>query len=167
MKEKIKRKFLNTIISVAVAMSLLLPGAVAVTNNGTRTISSDLGIIWDVTLNFVEPSGMNDYVIFGEATDANDGEPPDSYDAPKPPLPMPPYLRAWFDDGLSSPYHNLWDDYRMYPDTFKVWDLYVRWKTSNATPINIDMTWDTSEFVGIEYEYITLNRYNRSTGEWD
>jgi len=129
--------------------------------------SSSEGIIWDAMLNFSEPGGESDYVIFGEATDANDGEPYDIYDAPKPPLPMPPYLRAWFDDGLSAPYHDLWHDYRMYPDTFKVWDLYVRWKSSDATPINIDMTWDVSEFIGIEYEYIILNRYNRSNEEWD
>jgi len=33
---------------------------------------------WEVTLDFNEPDGAYDYVVFGEAPDANDGPPVDS-----------------------------------------------------------------------------------------
>jgi len=77
--------------------------------------------VWNVTLNFNEDNGNRDYVVFGEAPDANDGEPPDSYDMPKPPAPQPPYIRAWFDDNLPIPYDKLGEDYRNCGVTYDVY----------------------------------------------
>ena len=86
-------------------------------NSMEENIREERAIVWDVTLNFNESGGRIDYVVFGEAPDANDGPPADSYDQPKPPAQMPPYVRAWFDDNLSSPYNQLSKDYREYNNT--------------------------------------------------
>lgn len=112
---------------------------------------------WDVTLNFSEPiSGYMDYVVFGEATDANDGLPIDEHDQMKPPS---LYLRAWLDDDFQMPYDKLLEDYRRYPDTEKIWDLYVEWE---STPKNITISWDNNEFIDCEYDSIILMRYGSS-----
>jgi len=152
---------------VAFGITMLLATTIIMATQTQMGSTGERLVEWDVTLDFNEPGGKSDYVVFGEAADANDGPPADSYDEPKPPAPMPPYLRAWFDDDLPMPYHELGQDYRQYPDTVKVWDLYVRWRSTNSTPISVDISWDTSEFVGIEYDSIVLNRYNAFNDEWD
>jgi len=92
-------------------------------------------IEWDATINFDEPGGESDYLIFGEADDANDGPPHDDYDMPKPPSPPPPYIHSWFDDGLGDPYTQLLKDCRQYPDTHKIWNLSIQWFPSDyVTP---------------------------------
>lgn len=133
----------------------------------TTQVTSMSNIEWDVTLDFRETGGKMDSAVFGEATDGNDGPPPDDYDMIKPPPPMQPYLRAWFDDGLQMPYDKLWEDYRGYPDTEKIWDLYVQWKSSNPDITEITIEWDPDEFDGHEYDSIILNRYNFSAEEWE
>src|SRR4030042_6747643 len=69
-------------------------------------------IIWDVTITCSNTGGQSDYVVFGEAPDANEGPPADIYDVAKPPAPMTPYIRAYLKDNLPAPYSNLWRDYR-------------------------------------------------------
>jgi hypothetical protein len=113
-------------------------------------------IVWNVSLNFTEPGGASDYVIFGEAPDANDGPPADDYDAPKPPAPPTPYIRAWFDDNLESPYTKMFNDYRIYPDTEKVWNLTVFWVTDDETPTTVNVSWNNSELIDSEYNSIVL-----------
>ena len=81
-------------------------------DNASRSIT------WDVRMDMSGETGAADYVVFGEAPDANDGPPADAYDEPKPPAPPTPYVRGWFNDYLSSPYNRLWKDYREYPDSF-------------------------------------------------
>jgi len=126
-----------------------------------------VAIVWSVTLDFNEPGGKSDYLVFGEADDANDGPLTDSYDEPKPPAPMPPYLRAWLDDSLSPPYDSLWEDYREYPDVYKVWNLYVQWESSSSSPTSIITSWDIDEFDDCEYNSIVLRRYDPFDAEWD
>jgi len=67
------------------------------------TISS--AIPWEVTVNIDEAGGAYDYTVLGEALDAHDGSPPDSYDVVKPPAALPPFIRAWFNDNLPDPYN--------------------------------------------------------------
>jgi len=113
-------------------------------------------ITWDVTLIFTNPGGQNDYTMFGEAPDANDGPPVDIHDVAKPPAPMPPYIRAYLKDGLPAPYTNLWKDYRQYPDSAKVWNLSVLWYPEDeVSPTTITMSWSTAEVD--ESEYTTVN----------
>ena len=117
----------------------------------------DRTIVWDVSLSFNEPGSAYDYTIFGEAPDANDGPPADAYDTVKPPAPMPPYIRAWFDDHLSSPYDTLWEDYRHYPGITKIWNLTVQWVPSNyVSPTTITIDWNSTAINSTEYSIITL-----------
>ena len=170
-EKKSTRKFSNIIIVVIITVIFMMPGASVFTNDNNDIIMSLMGTIgtqWNVTLNFNEDSsGKVDYVVFGEAPDANDGEPPDSYDVPKPPAPQSPYLRAWFDDNLSTPYNKLWEDYRRYPDTEKTWDLYAKWDCYNSNLTNITISWDISDFTGCEYNSIVLTRYDPFNATWD
>ncbi|MCX6671862.1 MAG: hypothetical protein NTX92_08090 [Euryarchaeota archaeon] len=114
-------------------------------------------IVWDVALNFDEPGAAYDYAIFGEAPDANDGPPVDTYDTLKPPAPMPPYIRAWFDDNLPYPYNTLTKDYRYYPDSSKVWNLSVQWfPQTGSSPTTITISWSPIEIHTSEYVSIML-----------
>jgi len=124
------------------------------TQNRTENVSRDK--VWDVNLIFTEPGGNSDYAVFGEASDANDGPPADSYDAPKPPIPTSPYIRAWFDDNLETPFNRMLKDYRKYPDTYKVWNLTVQWVEDNENPTTINISWNKSEFDDCEYDSVIL-----------
>jgi predicted metalloenzyme YecM len=108
-------------------------------------------------MNFSETGGKTDYVYFGEATDATDGPPADAYDVPKSPPPIPPYLRAWFNDNLPSPYDVLLKDYRHYPGIHKVWNLSIQWvPTDYVSPTTATMTWSTSKINMSEYDKVML-----------
>jgi hypothetical protein len=115
------------------------------------------GITWDVAVHCSNADGQNDFVTFGEAPDANDGPPPDTYDVVKPPAPQPPYIRAWFNDNLPVPYDTLWKDYRQYPDSYKVWNLTVQWMpTSGVSPTTITLLWDPALVALSEYTSVNL-----------
>ena len=114
-------------------------------------------IIWSCTLNINESGGKQDTVIFGEASDATDGPPADSYDIVKPPTPMPPYVKAALNDNLPLPYDNLWMDYRQYPDSSKIWNLTVQWMPSGgSSSTNITLSWLPSELDESEYTSVHL-----------
>ena len=114
-------------------------------------------ITWDVTVNFNEPSGETDYVVFGEAPDAHDGPPVDAYDTAKPPAPIPSYIRAYLKDGLPSPHDKLWMDYRHYPATAKVWNLSVQWYPEDEeSPTTMTISWSPTEVATSEYTSVNL-----------
>ncbi len=114
-------------------------------------------IIWKVTVNFNEPGGKIDTIVLGEAPDANDGPPEDGYDTFKPPSPPAPYIRAYLDDTLTSPFNQLWYDYRQFPDTEKVWNLTVRWEPQDGvSSTTITMSWGTAEVDDSEYTNVSL-----------
>jgi len=152
-----------------IGISLLDLADVVVTNISSVEVpiivnDGEVAIGWSVTLDFNEDSGNYDYVVFGEASTANDGSPHDSYDTPKSPPPIEPYIRAWFNDNLSMPYDLLLKDYRRYPDAEKTWDLYVQWKCSSSTPTTITISWNASEFIGCDYNSVVLMRLDE---EWE
>ena len=112
---------------------------------------------WQVTLNFIESThGKKDTTVFGENSAASDGK--DSYDVPKPGLPPAPYIYAWFDAGLASPYDKLWEDYKHYPGTLdKVWNLSVICDTSGPRDsTDVTITWDKTKINTTEYTHIDL-----------
>jgi hypothetical protein len=114
-----------------------------------------LAIQWAVTVYYNEPGGANTNTVFGEAPDASDGQ--DSYDTPLPPAPFPPYIRSWFDAGLSGPYAQLLKDYRFYPDTEKQWNLTIQWVPSDyVSPTDITVSWNTASVNASEYDYVVL-----------
>jgi len=122
---------------------------------GSEEISPSV-VQWSVVLNFTGPDGVNDTVVFGEASDASDGQ--DGYDVSKPDAPPTPYVYSWFDANLSEPYDALWEDYRSYPDTFKVWDMYVKVEDSGYGDITI--SWDPAILMGSEYSFVTLKDFD-------
>jgi hypothetical protein len=114
-------------------------------------------IIWDVSINCNNSGGQTDYTVFGEAPDAHDGPPADTYDVVKPPAPQPPYIRVWLSDNLPVPYDNLWMDYRHYPSVSKVWNLTVHWMPSGgSSPTTITMAWNIAQVNDSEYTSVTL-----------
>jgi hypothetical protein len=120
-------------------------------------VSNDRAIVWNVTVSFNEPGGAYDTTIFGEAPDAHDGPPPDIYDVVKPPAPIPPYIRAWFNDNLPAPYNLLWEDYRHYPGITKVWNLTVQWVPSDyVTPTTLTISWNPAAVNNAEYNIVRL-----------
>jgi len=149
------------VVVIALAMVLIFPACSAayLQNQESITTLKNQGksIVWDVTMNFINPTGQNDYVVFGEAPDAHDGPPADSYDVAKPPAPMPPYIRAYLKDNLPAPYTNLWRDYRHYPDSAKVWNLSVKWEPEDGeSPTTITMSWSTADVDESEYTSVNL-----------
>ena len=149
MLERIVAYGLIMFLSIAIVMVTQIYVPVA--------LAEDNPVEWDVTLNFNESGGRHDYVTFGEASDAADGQ--DDYDLIEPPFPPQlPYLVAWFDTNLDEPYNKLWCDYRPYPDDHNVWNLSVMWVTEpgNESSANIDISWDPSKIVESGYESVLL-----------
>jgi LPXTG-motif cell wall-anchored protein len=117
--------------------------------------------MWSCSVDVNETNGYSDYVVIGEASDAIDGSPPDSYDVAKPPPPMVPYLRVWLNDSLPSPYDFLWKDYRHYPGTMKVWYLIVQWRPSDySSSTTVTIKWNRTELENSEYIAVLLRTSN-------
>jgi len=145
--EKIKYILCGIVLFLSLFTSYSMSGQAEKTNS----------IIWSVTVNCGEAGGTSDSVTFGEAPDANDGPPADSYDVAKPPAPpTSPYVRLWFNDSLPAPYSLLMKDYRHYPDTEKVWNLTVHWMpSSGSSPTSVTLNWSIDEVSASEY--ISMN----------
>ncbi len=142
---------LNNIISPYIIAENHEKGNTFILSNLRET----LDIQWSVTLDFNEPGNQYTYAIFGEAPDASDGN--DSYDVPISPPPIPPYINAWFDTGLTPPYDKLLADYRFYPDTYKQWDLSIQWVPSDyVSPTDITISWNTNDVDDSEYNSVVL-----------
>jgi hypothetical protein len=150
----------NTMIPATILRTLTAGRAATVQNPGslTQQQTETLSIVWDVTMSFSNPTGQNEYVVFGEAPDARDGPPADTYDVAKPPAPMTPYIRAYLKDyNLPVPYTNLWMDYRQYPDADKIWNVSVRWEPEDGeSPTTITMSWSQTRVDESEYNYVNL-----------
>jgi chitodextrinase len=157
---KLSKKYHNFFIlrmAAILAASMLFSVGAIISIDITSMGAPSENIEWSVTLNFSETNGRTNYVVFGEAPDANDGPPVDGYDEPKPPVPMEPYIRAWFSDSLPVPYYEILSDYRKYPDTYKVWNLSVRWVPSDyVTCTSTTISWNTLEVDDSEYNSVIL-----------
>lgn len=119
--------------------------------------AQETNIIWDCSIQIFESGGKQDNVVFGEASDARDGSPADSYDVVKPPTPITPYVKATFNDNLPVPYDILWKDYRQYPDASKIWNLTIQWVPSSGSSSTIvTLSWMTSDLNESEYTSFIL-----------
>jgi hypothetical protein len=126
-----------------------------------QTAKSERSLEWSVTLFFNETDGANDNIIFGEALDAQDGQ--DSYDTPKPPAGVTPYIYAWFDTDLTEPYNKLMKDIRKNPDTNKIWNLTVQWFPSDySSSTEITISWSNSDSIISHYDTCILYDYDNS-----
>lgn len=153
-----KKCFLNKILVLGLFLIFMI-SSLSTAYPQTHYIVKREGkaIVWDVLLNFHEPGGASDQSIFGEAPDARDGPPADAYDTVKPPLPMAPFIRVWFNDSIPYPYDELWEDYRYYPETSKIWNLTVQWVPSDyASSTMITITWNQSRVANSEYNVVNL-----------
>jgi VCBS repeat-containing protein len=162
-------KVITLIITILLTLNIGSAIGILVPNTTTPTSTPKRNIQWNVTMNFTEPSGQSAYVIFGEATDANDGPPADSYDRGlPPPPPQDPYIRSWFNDDLPVPYNELWHDYRHYntSNVHKQWNMTVEWANGTGGGTDMTMSWNTTEFTGCEYISVILMRKGQLNATW-
>ena len=122
----------------------------------TAPVQKNRDITWQISLNITEPGGAHDYGVFGEAPDAHDGPPADTYDIAKPPPSMTPYVRIWFNDNLAPPYTQLWMDYRHYPATSKTWNVSIVWVPQEYTQTTVTIRWNSTAINTTEYTSILL-----------
>jgi len=128
-------------------------------NNERKTQSIDS---WNIRLDISEPGGAVDYVTLAEKFDALDGI--DSYDVPKCPSGISPYIRAWFKSEQSTPFDKLWMDYKKYPGNEKEWSLNIQWVPEDfESSTEITIRWDNTGLENIEYESMVL--YDVEKGE--
>jgi parallel beta-helix repeat protein len=114
---------------------------------------------WSVKIDFTAVENVTDFVVFGEKPDADDGQ--DTYDVPKPPIPGSPYVYAWFDTNLSPPYNTLWEDYKFYPDSNKIWALSLLCDVSEPQGYtNVTIQWNASRVNASEYRNGSVVLYN-------
>jgi hypothetical protein len=111
-------------------------------------------IVWQVPINIDDGTFKGtDNVVMGEAINGVDGG-VDPHDAPHSPFPPPPYLQAYFDDGLSAPYNQLSADFRHYCDgVAKTWVLTV---AVNGGGSLFNITWNPADFAPSEYASVYL-----------
>ena len=105
-----------------------------------KTSAAD--IEWNVTINFNETTGKNDYIIIGESFYASDDL--DSYDVPNPPGGVSPALDAYITTDFTYPHNRLLQEIKEHPDTNKEWDFTVQW-IDEGTAVNVTMSWDVEE----------------------
>ena len=161
MKKINKKDNTSKILKKTVVFGILMLFTIAIMATDMSTKAVD-NVEWELKLDFNEPGGTYDYVIFGEAPDANDGLPVDNYDEPKPPTPMPPYIRTWFNDNLAEPYNLILKDYRKHPDNHKTWNLTALWNPLDDNSTTITISWDNNNITSIEYGYVELYKVGKS-----
>ena len=111
-----------------------------------------LAIAWSATINVDDGTFKgSDWALMGEATEGIDGPPVDPLDVLHPPLPPAPYAQCYFSDGLPSPYHQLYEDWRHYCDGWnKAWTLTVASSgTLSGSGGSMNITWNPADFGGI------------------
>jgi hypothetical protein len=150
-----EREMVSKKAILLVVCTLMMMGLSTIAAN--RTMAAEP--TWAVLLNITGSGGTHDTLTFGEALDASDGK--DSYDIVKPAMPMPPAVYTWFSTGLEVPYNSLWNEFREYPGTAKVWEAYVYWSASSSATITIQ--WDPSQLSGAEYTSILLKDVDAGT----
>jgi len=146
----------------ALLLFFLTLSSVHILFNGTFIIISEASsenIAWDVTVTITESDGAGNDVVFGEASNATDGE-DYYYDWIQPPHPPQlSYLVARFDTSLDKPYDKLWHEYRHYPNDYNVWNLSILWipePGEESSFTTIDISWNVSEIAESEYDSVLL-----------
>ena len=147
----LRNNYVNKIVAIGITLLFILSigSAIGASLLNTQSIYRDTE--WEVTLNFTETSGKNDYILFGEAPDASDGV--DIYDAPNPPGGILPVLDAYFTTDFPWPHDTLLQEIKAYPDTYKTWNFTLLWTGSDTT---VTISWDTDEVDDSEYSAVIL-----------
>jgi len=130
-----------TAIFVMLVFGVLLVSSFATTGSSVKKNLDD----WEVTIDVEESGGLNNYIKFGEKSDASDGL--DQYDMPKPPSPPNGYIRIWiYAQHLPNPYSTAWHEYRLLPHVATSWEIKVRWVPQDGNPTTATLTWDSGSF---------------------
>lgn len=162
-KQKTSKNVVGKTVTAFLLLFIIFNGTSAVYNGSEifHAKASSENIAWNATISINELGGASDNVVFGEASDALDGQ--DDYDMPEPPFPFQlPYIIAKFNTNLINPYNNLWYEYKQYPDDYKVWNLSMEWvpEPGNNSIATITISWNTDEFGTSEYDSILIYQNN-------
>ena len=129
-------------VGIMLVLCVLLVSSFATIGSSVKKNLDD----WEVIINIdEESSGKNDYIKFGEKSDASDGV--DQYDIPKCPSPPGGFIRIWIDaQHLSYPYSSAWHEYRSLPHVETSWKIKVYWSSQDGNPTTAILTWNTDSF---------------------
>jgi hypothetical protein len=127
----------------------------------------DRSMVWKVDFDVTHedvPKDVEDCIL-AEAPDGNDGPPKDSYDSPNPPTHPSPFIEAYLDDNLPMPYSQLITDCRMYPDSYKIFNMTISYDTAwYNNSKNVTIEWYITGLDQIEYSDIIM--VNTKTGDY-
>jgi hypothetical protein len=121
-------------------------------------LSADENNEWTATLNITTDNELSDTIIFGEKSNASNNK--DSFDMPKPPAPQPPYIRAWFNTDLTSPYNLLWEEYKTDSSETNTWHFTIDYEDTTESESTTTITWDKSILKTTDYTHINLTYNN-------
>ena len=150
------------IIIILLITTITIPSLITLNTFAENTIVVR-NVTWDTSLRISLDTGIYYTIVFVEATDANDGSPPDHYDTPKPPLYLPPFIRAWFTDNLPTTYDVLSHDYRLHPSQEKTWKLHLQWTpTDYISSTTMTISWNRTRLHQSPYAHIMLCSTNQT-----
>jgi hypothetical protein len=163
-KSSSRKICLTEILLIIVMIDLIAINTSILTNNTIvpSSTAANPTIQWYINLTIDEPNGAGYTVVFGEATNASDGQ--DSYDIPAPPTsPQLPVIIAWFETSFPVPFNNLFYEYKHYPSINTSWNLSILWLPGpgNTISTNITIHWDASQI--LKNTNITLFLYENNT----
>jgi len=162
-------KLMSSIFVKILVICLILNVSYLFTLDDNHIIKAAQDIEWDVTLDINDTYGAYSSIVFGESNNAKDGPTGagpsgnDLYDEPLPPLgPSRPYIQAWFEDNLLTPFEKILKDYRKFPDTNKTWNLAIQYYPKNNSQTNITISWEINQLNNVEYDSIFLYNNNQT-----
>ncbi|MFA5103532.1 MAG: hypothetical protein WC525_10335, partial [Candidatus Thermoplasmatota archaeon] len=143
-----RKKVIRKVFLITILIGFLSINTSVFRNTAIIPCSTAAGSIeqWNLTLTMNESGGTSCTVVFGQHTNASDGQ--DMLDIPAPPMsPILPVIAAWFETSLPLPYDKLLYEFKPYPSLNSSWNLSVLWlpPTGNTTPTEITLHWDSSE----------------------
>lgn len=126
----------------------------------------DDDIKWSCAIKISSSDGAGNEIVFGEATDASNGE--DPHDAPAPPFPPTlPNINARFLTQLEDLYSELLHEYKEYPSFENQWNLSIVWlpeplsgEFENESLTTVTLSWNISDLRASEYSSIILMKDN-------
>jgi len=110
---------------------------------------------WDIKLEFNEPGGAYDNAFFGEIIETTVSI--DSFNVPKNPSGISPYIYVFFEKSSPEPYDKLWREYKFYPNINNYWNLIVQWvPTDQSGDTAITISWEKNSLKNSNYSSIAL-----------
>ncbi len=121
-------------------------------------LSAQENQVWTTTLTITTNTNLSDTLVFGEKNNASNDK--DSFDMPKPPAPQTPYIRAWFNTELTSPYNMLWEEYKTISSKTNTWNFTINYEDTTESETTTTIMWDKSNLKNTDYTFINLTYNN-------